>query len=127
MGTESLHCAYFSSDGKFLLCYAGNRLLLDTATGREVRPLRADAYALAPVGGLMAERADNRVRIFDVETGRAVVTLEESAGDLSDLTFSPDGRVAGRMHDYNQSPVRGQGAQYRPHLGHGHQQEALSD
>src|SRR5262249_2551967 len=96
----------FSSNGKLLasvwgddkmLDTRGEVLLLDTTTHATVRVLQGESrligIAFSPDGKRIAGCESARsARVWEVESGRCVLTLEGMQGYGSSIAYSPDGR-----------------------------------
>jgi WD40 repeat protein len=96
--------AQFSPDGHELFalgcCFTGSGSMLvawDARTGRQLftlgSALNAQSFDLAPDWRLLGVgTGDGRLRPFDPRTGREVRSpIQAGAGQISDLSFSPDG------------------------------------
>ena len=63
-------------------------MTLRTETGRQ------SARSGAPAGRLLASASDDEtVRLWDVQSGRLVRTLEGHTGSVESVAFAPDGRL----------------------------------
>jgi WD40 repeat protein len=103
-----LWCVAFSPDGKAVACgdNAGNAILLDATTGREVRRLAAiegsvDAVAFSRDGTLLYTAGSYVIEVWDLSKGKAIHQIGKlpKSGHLrmpppvSNLIVSPDGRL----------------------------------
>ncbi|HZC91319.1 MAG TPA: WD40 repeat domain-containing protein, partial [Mycobacterium sp.] len=102
--TQSSTRVKFSLDGRRIAAagFDGTAWVWNVGTGaRELRlahPGRVNAVAFSPVAGpgepLIATGGDDKtVRVWDAVTGRLVHAMTGHAGDVNDLSFSPDGRT----------------------------------
>ena len=97
-----------SPDGKWLLSYGGDRLLVETslATGeprlrweRHLSGIHAVA-ATADGSAVVTGSADKTIRVWDTAQWKAVRTLASPGGEVHCLALSPDGaRVAAGSKD----------------------------
>jgi WD40 repeat protein/serine/threonine protein kinase/Tfp pilus assembly protein PilF len=92
---------WFSKDGRWLVTDTafGNFWLWDARTGRLVRSVHEEGWALSaavsPHGSRLLTGAKNGVaRIWQVATGLAIGNELRHAGWVSHVEFSPDGRLA---------------------------------
>ena len=89
----------FSPDGRLLAVASGTGIFLyDAADLSEVRFIATDAaifrVAFAPDGRLLASGFnDNTVRLWDVQTGALLRTLEGHTREVRSVAFAPDGRL----------------------------------
>lgn len=96
----------FSADGQWLAVASGDpgqfgkaTLFKTTADGDATEPRdlvespdAVFAVAFSPDGKkLAAAGADRAIRVFDVESGKLLLTIEDHADWILDLAFSPDG------------------------------------
>jgi WD40 repeat protein len=77
---------------------AGGRVVVwDVSTGKEITALpivAADRLAFSPDGSLLAAGGGGAVGVYDVASGRRLLTLEGGPNRvMSPLAFSPDGRL----------------------------------
>jgi WD40 repeat protein len=97
----------FSPNGRFLSIGGnGNQaLLLDTATGQEIRRFKApvppgksfdmNSVAFSPDARFMLSGSDGGlVHLWEVETGKEIRTLQGHEWNVNAVAFSPDGRLA---------------------------------
>lgn len=87
----------FSKDGERIAGSSGSSLVLlwDAGTGKLLHSLeglkvRANKVAFNPEGTRVAACDESMVKIWNVETGAALLTLPHGAQDVA---FSPDGRI----------------------------------
>jgi WD40 repeat protein len=89
----------FSPDGRLLaVASAIGVYLYETATLQEVRYLPTESpmesVAFSPDGRLVTSGSwDQKVILWDVETGKQVRTLKGHTEGVSSVAFSPDGRL----------------------------------
>jgi WD40 repeat protein len=83
----------FSPDGTIVVPLAAEAILLDRATGRELRRLAAwsNMVLFSPDGKLLLGAGGKRVRIWEVATGEELHDRPDSGGYPS-IAYSPDGR-----------------------------------
>jgi hypothetical protein len=108
----------YSSDGKTLVTAGGsaNIVLWDTPSRHERRTIPAKSkvlcLALSPDDGVLASaHADRLIRLWKMDTGGELATLQGVTGDISSLAFSPNGQwlVSGTRiehKDFKPSDVR---------------------
>ena len=98
-GRGTPYAVAFAPDGKLLAVASGIGIYLyDAADLSEVRFIATDtalfSVAFAPDGRLLASGSlDKTIRLWDVQTGRLVRTLEGHTGWVRSVAFSPDGRL----------------------------------
>jgi WD40 repeat protein len=97
----------FSPDGKILVStgeyYGGKFTLWNSTTGKVLRLMKAPSeygddivYGLAfsPDGKLLATGSLNTITIWDVASGKVLITTDKAGNDYVDsVAFSPDGRI----------------------------------
>lgn len=97
----------YSPDGKRLAASGNGIYLWNTATGKIYRRIAGPGWALAfsPDGRLLAGVGGRDAAVWDVATGRLVVTVTDPSGSIFySVAFSPDGRTlaagdhAGRVY-----------------------------
>jgi WD40 repeat protein/serine/threonine protein kinase len=100
----------FSIDGEHIAAVSSGFTIYiaDAVTGREIRSLKGHRWALfdlvfspdPELPCLASASADGTVRIWDVNSGREMVTGLEHSNDARCVAFSPDGRLlASGGHD----------------------------
>jgi WD40 repeat protein/serine/threonine protein kinase len=96
----------FSPDGRRLAAGGGHEVrMCDAQTGQtlwsnsghklqrvETVAFSIDGSRLASVAGLTWVHPDQEVKVWDVQTGRAIFSLRGHVGALRSVAFSPDGR-----------------------------------
>jgi WD40 repeat protein/serine/threonine protein kinase/tetratricopeptide (TPR) repeat protein len=99
---QGVECITFAPDGQKVLtgCWDGTARLWDAATGRPLGPILRHPHSIlvarfTPDGrAIVTGCRDGVVRWWDAGTGGALsAILPRLGGDLSDLAFSPDGRL----------------------------------
>nr|WP_238419654.1 trypsin-like peptidase domain-containing protein [Streptomyces taklimakanensis] len=74
----------------------GAGLLIDVATGRELRRLHhdftVDSVCLTTDGSRVAFAGRHAARVFDAATGRELARVDHE-DEIADMTFGPDGRL----------------------------------
>lgn len=101
-GDQELTRIALSPDGKTLAAGRYGRIhLWDLASGKKVRVLRhahrawIDPLVYSPDGGLLAAATyeDKGIRLWDANSGKELRRLDGFPGQVSALSFSPDGRM----------------------------------
>jgi WD40 repeat protein/serine/threonine protein kinase len=88
----------FSPDGKYLAWAGADQCVkvCDAATGQERRSIRQRTavlgIAFSPDSKRLASAGLGMVNLWDLETGKLVVTFHLEGGWILDVAFSPDGR-----------------------------------
>ena len=71
-------------------------ILWDAVAGTELRTLAlqssAQCLGFSPNGTMLAIGSGNALQIWDVASGEMLVSVEEHAGQINNLAFSPDGK-----------------------------------
>jgi WD40 repeat protein len=103
-GAQAVCSVAFSQDGTELFAIRQEIRVLDVATGKERRrlPMPREMYhlALAPDRQSAATISnDGEVRLFDLQTGKAINRFEGHAQLVRSLSFSPDGKVLATASD----------------------------
>jgi WD40 repeat protein len=99
---ESRDSVVFSPDGtRIAVCYEGNLKLLDTVTGQEMSAsVSSPKVTFSPDGTPIAwDSVDDALRLWDVSTGKLIVTLKGQT-DVESLKVSPDGMRVASLSDY---------------------------
>jgi WD40 repeat protein/serine/threonine protein kinase len=102
----------FSPDGARLAVTSSGRadrqeqriLIWDVGSGAEVRTLnnhlRVNSLAFSPDGKqIVAGGFDGALRVWDVETGRSLGTMEGNLSQIWDIAFSSDGKLLATASD----------------------------
>jgi WD40 repeat protein len=90
------------------------------ATGHELRSLEGWALAFSPDGKSLATAADNRVMLWDVDSGAKQQTLHQPAAEVSAVAFSADGTLLaapcrdGTVHVWEVRPSVGRHQAFGP-------------
>lgn len=103
-GYDYVSAVAFSPDGRILASAGsagGSVQLLDVATWKELRVLTAyqnwvNSISFSPDGKILAAGSGFGVKLWDVSTGKALNTLENSGATVS---FSPDGKFLASISD----------------------------
>ncbi len=112
---HSILCLAFSPDGTFVAGAGsgggGGACIWDAATGRAYRELDAGSVvslAFSPDSREVATGSwDNRIRLWELRSGRLARTLTGHSGYVSTVAFSPDGKfVASGSGSPRDSTVR---------------------
>ena len=94
LGVQSIA---FSSDGKSFASAGDQLILWDAETGESIKKFDGGSYvvALSPDGQSIASANSNKVRLFDIETGKLKRELKQSDdyARIQALAFSPDGKL----------------------------------
>jgi WD40 repeat protein len=104
----------FSTDGKFLVAVGqkGDIVIHDVERGKELRSIKVDngtqavvavaCAAVSPDGKLVAASIDNKIRVWELATGKMVHWKKKrdvlSPGDASAVAFTPDGHYLVSQH-----------------------------
>jgi RNA polymerase sigma factor (sigma-70 family) len=94
-----VRCVVVTPDGKTVAwsgTWDGAVHFTDAATGKEVRHIDGggvSAFAFSPDGKRLATGTGNRVRLWDVATGKDLCPLGGLSGRVSHLAFSRDGKT----------------------------------
>jgi WD40 repeat protein len=97
--TEPVRAVAFSPDAKILASGSNdyNIKLWDTDTGRLVHEFRGNAkistLAFSPNGKYLASGSDKTINVWNVETLRLTRSLEGHTGEVTAVSFSPDGMI----------------------------------
>jgi RNA polymerase sigma factor (sigma-70 family) len=90
----------FSPDGKSLAARGSDKVihLWETATGKELRKLKADPEDFSPLafshdGKMLVTSAEKMIRLWDVETGKEKTRLMGHEGSAGTPAFSADGKT----------------------------------
>lgn len=99
LATKGIGSASFSPDGRRLLTDGQRTELWDAATGKRLLEFPrigggsdGVAAAFSPDGRFIAAGDFLRVRLFETEQGKEILTLQGHTGDVRSIAFNPDGR-----------------------------------
>jgi len=87
----------FSPDGRFFVSAGRVMELIETQSGRIIRPFAEiprgiESVAFSPTGRNVAVSSDLGIVIWDVDSGKRTTILPENTGKLHRVVWSPDGR-----------------------------------
>jgi WD40 repeat protein len=85
----------YSLDGKYVIIQRPNVVEIRLASDGSLRSsLSASAYALSPLGNLMAlGEVDGTLRLIDIDTGKTHLNIQAHSDEIFALTFTPDGQT----------------------------------
>jgi WD40 repeat protein len=92
-------CVAFSADSKYVAAGAGDVVVWEVASGRELRRFRGHKLMVTGVafhpqhGWLASTSYDGCVRLWDVASGRSLGTLYQAGVNLHGLAFRKDGAL----------------------------------
>ena len=110
---------FYSSHGVFsptentsaIRGYAGTVLLVDTETGKLKHKFNGTSQSIktlaySPDGTMLATGHDDTIRLWDAQTGTALLPPMDTSGDPYRITFSRDGElVAGLFHTNSEQHI----------------------
>lgn len=86
----------FSPDGQFVASISSDTVKLrDAKTGKAIRTLKiwTNTLAFSPDGATLAVGTGNDVTLWKVQTGTQLNVLKDHVGSITDLKYSPDGKL----------------------------------
>ncbi|MBX9693047.1 MAG: hypothetical protein K2Z81_11730 [Cyanobacteria bacterium] len=93
-----MRMAAFSPDSKTMaLAHSTGIDLQESATGKPLAkledPLPADYVAFSPDGKILAGCAENKICLWDTDSGKKTMTFSDTPEKISSVAFSPDGKL----------------------------------
>lgn len=87
----------FSPDGKSIASAGDHLIIWDVETGNPIKQFESGSYvvALSPDGKSIASATSEKVKLFDIETGKLKFEARQSDdyARIQSLAFSPDGKL----------------------------------
>jgi WD40 repeat protein len=103
MREEAVHRFAFSPDGRLIAGVQKESVIVwQRATGNRSYEVKGThgRPAFSPDGKLLACGSDERIGLFEANSGKEIRRFERHAGHIAALTFSQDGRILASAADY---------------------------